>query len=225
MFGLSLKYSTMAVRIVVVDDHSMMRDGLRLILQQEEGFRVIGEAGEARSGVEVTLREQPDVVIMDLQLPDETGVVATARILAGLPSTKIIVLTAAPDRRSVQEALNAGATGYVMKDEAAAELVRAVHTVMSGKVHLSPTAATVLINRLHEGREITPPVEGVALSERETAVLGLLVEGLRNKEIADRLNLSPKTVDTYRARMLSKLGYSSTAELVRYAVRTGIIEP
>jgi DNA-binding NarL/FixJ family response regulator len=214
----------MAIRIVVVDDHNIMRDGLRMILEKEDGFVVVGEAEDARTAVECTLREQPEVVIMDLQLPDETGVVAAARILASRPATKIVMLTAALDRQSIQQALRAGAVGYVVKDEAAAELVRAVHSVVKGKVHLSPTAATALVDRLRGTAEVAPPTTGVALSERETTVLTLLVDGLRNKEIADRMNVSPKTVETYRARILTKLGYSSTAELVRYAVRTGLID-
>jgi DNA-binding NarL/FixJ family response regulator len=212
----------MGVRIVLVDDHRILRDGLRMILQKVPDFTVVGEVGDGQGAIECVRKTAPDLVVMDLHLPDENGIACTRRILAERPGTKILVLSGNPDLTRVQEALRAGALGYVLKDKAADELVRAVRTVMNGKVHLSPSAATALVEGLKAN-----PAPGVApaapmLSERELAVLKLTVEGLRNKEIAERLDVSTKSVETYRARLMSKLGCASTAELVRYAVRAGI---
>jgi DNA-binding NarL/FixJ family response regulator len=215
----------MDVRIVLVDDHRILRDGLRMILQKVPGFAVVGEVGDGRSAMECVRQTAPDLVVMDLQLPDENGIACTQRILAERPGTKILVLSANPDLTRVQESLRAGASGYVLKDEAADELVRAVRTVMDGKVHLSPSAATALVEDLKAAPNNTVAPAAPKLSEREMAVLKLVVDGLRNKEIAEQLDVSTKSVETYRARVMSKLGCASTAELVRYALRAGIIAP
>lgn len=215
----------MAVRIVLVDDHRIMRDGLRMILRKEPDFTVVGEAGDARSAMECVRETTPDLVVMDLQLPDESGIVCSQRIVAERPRTKILVLSGDPDLTHVQQALLAGASGYVLKDETSGELVRAVHTVMSGKVYLSPSAATALVDGLNTEPTVKAPPIISKLSDRELMVLKLVVDGLRNKEIAERLNVSTKSVETYRARVMTKLGCSSAAELVRYAVREGITSP
>jgi len=213
----------MGVRIVLVDDHRILRDGLRMVLEREPDLKVVGEVGDGRNAMECVRREMPDLVVMDLHLPDENGLVWTQRILAERPGTKVLVLSADADLMRVQEALQAGASGYVLKDEAADELVRAVHTVMEGKVHLSPSAVAMLVEDLRA----KPDLEGARtvpkLSEREMAVLKLIVDGLRNKEMAERLGVSTKSIETYRARLMSKLSCASTAELVRYALREGIV--
>lgn len=215
----------MQVRILLVDDHRIMRDGLRMILRKEPGFTVVGEAGDARSALECVRQTTPDLVVMDLQLPDESGIVCSQRIVAERPDTRILVLSADPDLSRIQQALQAGASGYVLKDEASDELVRAVHTVMNGKVHLSPSAATTLVGGLKTNPTLATPSALSTLSERELTVLKLVVDGMRNKEIADRLEVSTKSVETFRSRMMAKLGCSSTADLVRYALREGITSP
>ena len=215
----------MDVRIVLVDDHCILRDGLRMILQREPDFTIVGETGDARSALECVRKTAPDLAVMDLHLPDEDGLVCTRRILEERPGTKILILSGSPDLRRVQEALRAGAAGYVLKDEAADELVRAVRNVMQGKVHLSPSAATAMVRELNVEPEPEAAAVGPTLSERELAVLKLIVDGLRNKEIAEHLSVSTKSVETYRARLMTKLGCTSTAELVRYAVRVGIAKP
>lgn len=215
----------MPVRVVLVDDHRILRDGLRLILRGAPDCVVAGEAGDGRAALECVRRERPDLVLMDLQLPDETGIVCSQHILAEFPETRILVLSASPDLSLVREALRLGARGYVMKDEAAEELVRAIRTVMQGQVHLSPAAATALAGDLQAAAAAPPSAPSPRLSERETAVLRHIVAGLRNKEIAAELGVGVKSVETYRARVMAKLGCPTTAELVRYAIRTGLVAP
>ncbi len=219
----------MPVRIVIVDDHRVLREGLRALLVREKDFEVVGEAGDSRTALECIRQVAPSLVIMDLQLPDETGIVCTQRILAEHPNTKVLVLSGHPDLTHVQEALQAGASGYVLKEDASEELVRAVRSVLQGQIYLSPAAATALIGRLfHQppqaaAKPLTSP-SLPQLSEREITVLRLMVDGLRNKEAADRMGVSVKSVETYRARLMEKLGCSTTAELVRHAIRAGLVD-
>lgn len=196
-----------------------------MILQREPGFTVVGEAGDAQGALECVRSIRPDLVVMDLQLPDENGLKCSQRILAELPGIKIMVLSGDPNLALVEQALGIGISGYVLKDEAAGELVRSVHTVMNGKVYLSPSAATALAAGLKPGPAPKPPSPLSTLSERELTVLKLVVEGLRNKEIADQLGVSTKSVETFRSRMMAKLGCGSTAELVRFAIREGLARP
>lgn len=208
----------MAVRILLVDDHKMLRDGLRLRLQLEQDFSVVGEACSAAEAYASIDRDAPDVVIMDVNLPDENGIAATRKILAAQPKLRLIVLTSAFDPEVANDALMAGARGFLRKEDASDELIRAIRVVLDGKVYLSADAATALTNAL---REKTSP--GNDLSERELAVLKGVAEGLTYKEIADAMKISVKSVETYRARLTRKLGCSTRAELVRYAVRRGLV--
>lgn len=215
----------MAVRIVLVDDHKILREGLTLLLQRTKNLIVVGEAGDGAEATACVIREKPAVVILDLQLPDEDGIATMKRILAILPMTRVLVLSATSDMSRVREALQAGAAGFLVKDDAADELVRAVDTVVAGKIHLSGVAASGLVQALNRPTPAAGACAPQELSERESTVLRLIVDGLRNKEIASQLGISPKSVETYRARVLHKLGCTSTAELVRYAVRTGFVRP
>lgn len=208
----------MAVRILLVDDHKMLRDGLRLRLQLEKDFSVVGEASSAAEAYVSIKRDAPNVVIMDVNLPDENGIAATRKIVAAQPTLRLIVLTSAFDPEVANDALMAGARGFLRKEDASDELIRAIRVVLDDKVYLSADAATALTNAL---REKTSP--GGALSERELAVLKGVAEGLTYKEIADAMKISVKSVETYRARLARKLGCSTRAELVRYAVRRGLV--
>ncbi len=212
----------MPVRIVIVDDHKILRDGIRLRLQQEDDFEVVAEAGDAREALACVAQTKPDLVVMDLGLPGESGHAATHRIRELRPQTRILVLTGEVAPSAVNDALLAGANGFLRKEEASDELVRAVRVLMAGKAYLSPDAATAvtqaLIGQLNEPE---PPV----LSEQELAVLKGLADGLGYKEIADQLDVSVKSVESYRTRLVKKTGCATTAELVRYAVRQRLIVP
>jgi len=214
--------AVMPVRIVLVDDHRILRDGLRLRLKQEPDFEVVGEAADAPEAYACIERTKPDLVIMDLKLPGENGISATRRIRATRPKIGIIVLTSAVVDPAAHEAMAAGANGFLCKEDASEELVQAVRVVMSGKVYLTPDGATAVAQALSAkpGAAREP-----ALSERELLVLKGLADGLSYKEIADQLNVSPKSVETYRARLVKKTGCATRAELVRYAVRKGIVIP
>lgn len=212
----------MPVRLVIVDDHKILRDGLRLRLQQEEDFTVVGEAANAAEAYDCVARTAPDVVVMDLNLPGESGIVATARIRQEWPTVRVVVLTGEATERVTQDTLLAGAHGFVRKEDASEDLARAVRVVMTGKTYLTPEAATVVTQAL-----VTKPAapRGPELSERELAVLKGLAEGLSYKEIAGQLDVSVKSVETYRARLVKKTGCATRAELVRYAIRAGIVAP
>ena len=210
----------MPIRLVLVDDHKILRDGLRLRLQQEEDFTLVGEAANAAEAYDCIDRQAPDVVIMDLNLPGDNGLIATNRIHAAWPQVRVIVLTGDIGPASAQDALLAGATGFLRKEDAAEELVRAVRTVAAGKVYLSADGATAVTQALLSKTAANRQPE---LSEREVAVLKGLAEGQSYKEIASDLQLSAKSVETYRARLVKKTGCSTRADLVRYAIRSGIV--
>jgi DNA-binding NarL/FixJ family response regulator len=211
----------MSTRILLVDDHRILRDGLRLRLQQEPDFNIVGEATNTAEAYECLERTPVDVVIMDLNLPGENGLVATARIRSTWPTVCIIVLTGDFAAASAHDAILAGASGFLRKEDAADELVRAVREVCCGKVYLSPDAATVVTKAL-----LAKPAaaEGLPLSERETAVLKGLAEGRSYKEIASALQVSPKSIETYRVRLVKKTGCNTRADLIRYAIRNGIVK-
>ena len=195
----------------------MLRDGLRLLLQGVSDFKVVGEAGDVCTALALAQELKPDVVIMDIHLPDGTGISACQQIAVSSPKSKVLMLSGNPDMSVLSSALKAGARGFLLKDQAAEELVRAVRAILAGQIFLCPAAATALVSNL-----VAEP--GAArLSEREVQVLKLISDGLRNKEIAVQLKISTKSVETYRARLMSKLGCASTAELVRYALREGIV--
>lgn len=212
----------MPVRLILVDDHKILRDGLRLRLQQEPDFSVVGEAASAHEAYACAEKTSPDLVIIDIDLPDESGIVATQRLRASQPAIKILVLTGLTDPKVAQDVLLAGASGFLRKEEASEELVRAIRTVISGKNYLSPDAATALTAAL---KELPLRTAEPVLTERELDFLKGLAEGKSYKEIAEEMELSVKSVEAYRARLVKKIGCSTRAELVRYAVRKGFAAP
>jgi DNA-binding NarL/FixJ family response regulator len=203
--------------ILVVDDHGIVRDGIRSLLRRQDGMDVVGLAATGEQAVSAAQRLRPDLIIMDLVLPVLNGIDATRRILASLPQTKIIVLSACYTSEHVHRALRAGACGYVIKEAAGSELVCAVRTVLSGKRYLSPSIAAVFSRDSPNDSDARSPLE--RLSAREREVLHRTVEGLSSAQIGVQLSLSPKTIDTYRSRLMQKLGVSDRTTLIRFAIQ------
>jgi len=213
---------TKPTKIILVDDHAIVRQGIKLILESEEGFEVVGVASDANEAVAITSELRPDVVVMDIHLAATDGIEASRSILSAHPDTKIVVLSAETAPETVNRALQSGVSGYVLKEAAGEELIRAIHTVLTGRFYLCPTITTTLI-RAHGFNALTeaPP----SLSEREKELIGFIASGLRNKEIAEKLSLSIKSVEANRSRLMTKICCTSVADLVRYALREGLAKP
>jgi DNA-binding NarL/FixJ family response regulator len=213
------------LRILLIDDHQLFRSGLRLLLERAPGLVVAGEAGDGSSALALARSTRPDVVVADIHLPDGDGIEWAARILARLPATKVVFLSADADFALVRRALDAGGSGYLLKDSAPNDLVSAIEAVKNGGLYLCPKVAAILAEAHRQPSGGPPAAQPKPLSVREVEVLRFIAEGLRNKEIAGRLKVSTKSVETYRRRLLTKLGYDSTAELVRHAIREGFVAP
>jgi len=212
----------MNVKVLLVDDHPMLRDGLRQAMARHPKFIVAGEASTGANALKLAAELAPDLIVMDIHLPDMNGLEVTRQILALQPSVHILVFSGDAARSVVDEALQAGACGYIWKQSAAEELIRAVEMVMAGKLYLSPEVSSGIFEDYRKSLvQETDPCEPL-LSQRDRQLLRLVAEGRRNKEIAVELAVSPKTVEAYRSRLMKKLGCSSSADLVRYAIREGI---
>lgn len=212
----------MAVRILIADDHRMVRKGLVALLTAEDTFEVVGEADDGRVAVQMASQLQPDVVVMDLRMPNLNGIDATRQILGESPKTKIIGLSANSDSRSATEMLRAGATGYVFKQSAFEELATAIRTVMAGEIYLSPSLADGILADYLKGNGREPGSVFGMLSLREREVLQLISEGRATKEVAAELRVSVKTAETHRRNLMEKLHVDSVAELTKYAIREGL---
>jgi DNA-binding NarL/FixJ family response regulator len=210
------------MKIFIADDHKMIREGLRTLLVSMAGFSVIGEAGTGADAVRMTRELQPDIVLMDINMPDLNGIDATRQIHAENPFVKILTLSMYTDRQFAQDMLKAGASGYIIKGSAFAELVEAIRTVMSGHRYLSPPIAEMLLEDYIGRLETRPVDEKEVLTSREREVLQLLSEGKSNRHIADMLCINVNTVDTHRKHISDKLGLHSIAELTKYAINKGI---
>lgn len=212
----------MGTTVFLVDDHPLLRSGVRAALEQAGSLTVVGEACTGRQAVAEVLARQPELVLMDLHLPDLNGIEATRQILAAFPGAKVLVFSGDSDRALVDSALQAGASGYLLKESVVTELLRAIKLVLSGRLYLSPeVSADIMADyRRSLGCKVSP--EKPAILPRETQLLRLIAQGKRNKEIAEELGLRLNSVETYRVRLMKKLGCSSTADLVRYAIREGI---
>ncbi len=216
----------MKASILLVDDHRMFREGLRLLIARElPDMEVVGAVGDAATALESARALRPDLVVMDIHLPDTNGIEVSRRIRAELPATKIIVLSAEANLAFVKDALRIGASGYLLKSDAPEELPEAIRAVMEGRLYLCPEASQVAIENYRDVLNRADAADRPALSPRELQVLRLVAEGLRTKEIADKLGVGVKTAETFRQRLMHKLGCNGTAELVRYAVREGIVPP
>jgi DNA-binding NarL/FixJ family response regulator len=214
----------MSVRILLVDDHTLMRQGLRHILESQSDFDIIAESSSGIEAVEAARLHKPDVAIVDVAMKELNGIEATSQILKHSPNTAVLILSMYSDERYVLRAVKAGARGYLLKNSAGDELIQAIHTVQRGMAFFSPAVAQIFQDgfaRLRETGGINDRFE--LLTDRERQVYQLLAEGNSNKEIANRLNLSLHTVETHRWRIMEKLDLHSTAELVLSAVRRGMV--
>jgi DNA-binding NarL/FixJ family response regulator len=207
-------------RVLLADDHKILRQGLRTLLEQEKDIQIVGEADNGRSSVKLTSELAPDVVIMDVAMPDLNGIDATRRITEAGPRTRVLALSMHSDGRYVRGMLQAGARGYILKDCAAEELTHAIRTVMAGQIYVSPGVTGTIVNDYV--RQLTAADEPATLTRREREVLQLLAEGGSTANIAAGLHLSVKTIETHRKRIMDKLDLRSIAELTKYAIREGI---
>lgn len=208
------------LQILLVEDHVVVREALKSLINAQEGMHIAGEAGDGMRAVQLAAHLKPDVVVMDVGLPQMNGAEATREIKRVCPKARVLALTQFEDKGYVRELFAAGATGYVLKRSAADDLIRAIRTVAAGGTFFDP----VILDKVASGfvRNVSPDqVTDVELSERESEVMRLIAEGYTNKEIAHRLNLSVKSIETYKARAMEKLGLDSRAELVRYALLRG----
>lgn len=210
--------------IVLADDHGVVRDGLRLLLETHPRFKVVGEADNGREAVRVIADVKPDIAILDISMPGLNGVEATNQIRVMNLSTRVLILSMYSSRRYIAQALRAGARGYLLKDSVGRELIDAVDSVQSGHLYLGQQIADVLVeDYLDYLRDSVDDQPLSALSPREREVVQLVVEGHSSAQIADILNLAPSTVDTYRSRIMQKLGIDSLPELVKFAIQHGLI--
>ena len=209
-------------RILLADDHPMFRAGIKALLEAERGFTVIGEASSGDEAVDQVRKLKPDVVVMDLSMPGSGGLEATRRIRALGLDTKVLVLTVHAEEEYLVPVVDAGASGYLTKTSADTDLVEALKVVSRGEVYLPPRATTLLLQRYRAEDEDSTGLH--SLSPREQEVLALTAEGFSSTEIGQRLFISPKTVDTYRGRIMQKLGLTHRSELVRFALRVGLLK-
>ena len=203
-----------SITIILVDDHKMVREGLKSLIEKQTDMKVVAEASSGTIAIEQAKEHKPDVIVMDISMPDMSGIEATKAILKQNPKTKVLVLSMHADRRFVTEALNIGALGYVLKDSAAEELLFAIRKVYDGEIFLSAKITEVVVKDYLSTRSI--------LSTREREVLKHIAEGMATKEIACELGLSAKTVEAHRHQIMEKLDIHSIAELTKYAIKEGI---
>jgi DNA-binding NarL/FixJ family response regulator len=208
------------IRILLADDHAMVRQGFRMILAAQPDMEIVGEAGNGREAVEQAERLKPDVVVMDVSMPELNGIEATRRINGSAPRTRILALSMHKDSVYVREILRAGARGFLLKDAIDSDLLAAVRAVASGEGYLSPAVSEAVLSDYR--KHVTDPLD--LLSSREREVLQMIAEGKTNKDIAVTLGLSVYTVDAHRGRIMEKLNLHSVGELVRFAVRKGLVD-
>ena len=212
----------MTIKVLLADDHKIVRDGLRTLLEKNPDIIVAGEAEDGREALQMAQKLLPDVVVMDIAMPDLNGIEATRQILADRSTVRIIALSMHSDKRFVSEMLKAGASAYLLKDCAFEELITAIRTVMKGKIYLSPGIAGVVIGEYIKKDAKADSSVFSLLSDREREVLQLMAEGKTTKEVASYLHVSVKTVETHRTNIMTKLDIHSIAELTKYAIREGL---
>ncbi len=212
----------MSIKVLLADDHKIIRDGLRSLIERHPEMEVVGEAEDGRSTVQLARELDPDVVIMDISMPDLNGIDATQQIIAEAPDVKVIALSMHSDRRFVVGMFKAGASGYLLKDCAFDELEQAIKTVLADQTYLSPKIASVVIKNYVPQLSTDDTSAFSVLSTREREVLQLLAEGKSTKQIASDLYLSVKTIETYRQRIMDRLDIHNLAELIKFAIREGL---
>ncbi|MEI7555755.1 response regulator transcription factor [Candidatus Chlorohelix sp.] len=211
------------IRVLLADDHAVLRSGLRALLNAEADIEVIGEAGNGEEAVKFTHELNPEVLVLDLNMPGLGGLGALKKIRGTNSTTKILVLTMYSEERYLYQVLQQGGSGYVLKSSADTDLLEAIRTVQAGNVYLYPAATKLLLRGYLNRRD--EEEKTATLSEREEEVLRLTAEGYTSQEIGEKLVISSKTVDTYRSRIMEKLGFHHRSELVRYALKHGMLEP
>lgn len=212
-----------AIKVLLADDHQVIREGLRMLLNAQDGVEVIGEADSGRKIIALLQKIVPDVIVMDVSMPELNGIDATARIRKDYPSVKILALSMHTDRRFIEGMLKAGASGYLVKDCAATELVSAIELITTGDIYLSPRIAGKIVKRyLIHSQISTKATGGETLTSREREILQLIAEGNDSKQIAFELCLSPKTVETHRRNIMEKLNIHNVAKLTKFAIKEGI---
>jgi DNA-binding NarL/FixJ family response regulator len=212
------------LRVLLVENHEMVREGVRAMVNSQPDMQVIGEAGDGRTAVQLADELTPDVVVMDISMPDMNGLQATEKIKQRCPAVKILTLTRHTDLGFLQQMLGAGASGYVLKQSAAKELLHAVRTVAAGGKHLDPAIAEKVIGGFARERSKTRAVSPQSMSDREAEVIRLIALGYSNKEIAARLEISVKTVEVHKANAMRKLDMRSRIDIVRYAMLQGWLQ-
>lgn len=212
----------MTIRVLLADDHTLLREGLRALLAAHPGIAVVAEVGDGREALRRTEELRPDVLVMDIAMPDLNGIEAASMVRARYPQTRIVMLSMHSSSEHVYRAFQAGASGYVLKESAATEVIAAVQAVHAGQRYLSP-ALRELSGAIAEGKGGPGPLD--SLSARERQVLQLVVEGKSSAEIARTVHLSPKTVETYRSRLMKKLGVPDVPSLVKFAIQHGLTPP
>jgi DNA-binding NarL/FixJ family response regulator len=214
----------MSIRVLIADDHKIMLAGLRSLLEKQTDIEVVGEADNGRKAVQMAQEKKPDVIVMDVSMPDLNGIEATKQIIESLPETRVIALSMHSDKRFVMGMLRAGASGYLLKDCASQELANAIVQVAGGKKYLSPEITGVVIDDFLLGGGSSEEVATAAsqLSPREREVLQLIAEGWSTKQIASHLYVSIKTIETHRRQIMKKLDLHSIADLTKYAIREGL---
>ncbi|HJY34835.1 MAG TPA: response regulator transcription factor [Vicinamibacterales bacterium] len=214
-----------SIRVVLVDDHALVRQGFRRILEDDPELTVVGEASNGTDAISLVKKTDPDVVVMDMAMPEMSGLHATMEIIKQRPGTKVLILSMYSDEQYVRNALDAGAKGYILKSAIENDLTRAVKAVAAGEQYLAPELSSVLIRAIQTGsfEKAADPYD--RLTQREKQVLQLIAHGKSNKEIAVMLDLSVNTVAVHRANLMSALGVHKTAELVLFAVKKGLVLP
>jgi two-component system response regulator NreC len=208
------------IKILLADDHALVRQGFKMILGAQPDMQIVGEAGNGREAVELAEKLQPDLIVMDVTMPELNGIEATRRLAQSSPRTRVLALSMHKDAVYVREILRAGARGYLLKDSVDADLLAAVRSVAKGEGYLSPGVSDAVLTDYR--KHVTDPLD--LLTSREREVLQMIAEGKTNKEIATLLNLSVYTVEAHRGRIMEKLNLHSTGELVRFSLRSGLID-
>jgi DNA-binding NarL/FixJ family response regulator len=210
------------IRVLLADDHAVVRDGLRVLLEGASDIEVVGDAGNGRDAVRLAAKARPDVVVMDIAMPEMNGIEATELLQDTTPATQVVILSMHSTAEHIYRALQAGARGYLLKDSAGSEVVEAVRTVNIGRRYLSQKIAAAVVDDYIAGRRQASPLD--SLSRRERQILQLIVEGCSSADVAHKLFLSPKTVETYRSRMMHKLGVGDLPHLVKFALQHGVTQ-
>ena len=213
------------IRIMLVDDHTMVREALRVVLEQDNGMEVVAAVGDGETALRLADELAPTVVVMDVALPGQSGIETTRRLLARHPQIKVLALSTYLDRRIIQQMLDVGASGYIAKSAAGAELKQGIRNVVAGRSYLCSEVAALVADGLRDRRSAGGQPEPSSLSRREVQVATLLAEGKSAPDIAAELHIAPSTVDVHRRNLMRKLELHNVVELTRYAIRTGLVLP